>query len=142
MEDLTTEVPFEYWNKLANQIITISSLLGGFSIAIIANILVSSSDSPMVKRIMIVSTLAASFFMVTIFGMTKLVLMTTDGYPFPVVSADLTLPRLVGTISFFFGIFSLIAMISMAGWTKSKKIGILTTGLGVLTLLLILLMVT
>ncbi len=142
MEDLTTGVPFEYWNKLANQIITISSLLGGFSIAIIANILVSSSNSLMVKRIMIVSTLASSFFLVTIFGMTKLLLMTTEGYPFPVESADLVLPRLLGTISFFLGIFSLIGMISMAGWTKSKKMGILTTVLGILTLVLILLMIT
>ena len=100
MQDFSCQIPFEYWNKLANQIITISSLLGGFSIAIIANILVSSSDSRIVKWIMVVSTLAASFFMVTIFGMTKLVLMTTEGYPFPVVSADLTLPRLVGKFLF------------------------------------------
>jgi hypothetical protein len=142
MQDFTSQIPFEYWNKLANQIITISSLLGGFSIAIIANILVSSSDSRMVKRIMVISTLAASFFMVTIFGMTKLVLMTTEGYPFSVVSADLTLPRLVGTVSFLFGVFSLIALISMAGWTKSRKMGMITTGLGIFTLVLILLMIT
>ena len=56
MEDLTTEIPFEYWNKLANQVIAISSLLGGFSIAIIANILVSQNDSRLVKIIMLVST--------------------------------------------------------------------------------------
>ncbi len=142
MQDFSSQIPFEYWNKLANQIITISSLLGGFSIAIIANILVSSSDSRMVKWIMFVSTLAASFFMVTIFAMTKLVLMTTEGYPFPVVGADLTLPRLVGTVSFFFGIFSLIALIAMAGWTKSRRMGMITTGLGMLTLVLILLMIT
>jgi hypothetical protein len=91
---------------------------------------------------MVIATLAASFFMVTIFGMTKLVLMTTEGYPFPVVSADLTLPRLVGTVSFLFGVFSLIALISMAGWTKSRKMGMITTGLGIFTLVLILLMIT
>ena len=142
MQDFSSQIPFEYWNKLANQIITISSLLGGFSIAVIANILVSSSDSRIVKWIMVIATLAASFFMVTIFGMTKLVLMTTEGYPFPVVSADLTMPRLVGTVSFLFGVFSLVALISMAGWTKSKKMGMVTTSLGILTLALILLMIT
>lgn len=41
MVDLTTDVPLEYRNRLANEVITISSLLDGFSIAIIANILVS-----------------------------------------------------------------------------------------------------
>lgn len=142
MTDLTTGIPFEYWNKLANQVITISSLLGGFSIAIIANILVSQNDSRLVKIIMLVSTLAGSFFLVTIFAMTKLLLMTTDGYPFQVAESDLALPRLLGTISFFLGVLSLITMISLAGWTKSKRMGRISTGLGMLTFILILLMMT
>lgn len=142
MGDLTTEISFEYWNKLANQIITISSLLGGFSIAIIANILVSKADTRLVKYIMIVSTLAGSFFLATIFAMTKLLLMTTDGYPFKVQSADLILPRTIGTISFFLGILSLITMISLAGWTKSKRMGVVTTVIGVMTFFLILIMTT
>lgn len=136
------DIPYEYWNKLANQVITISSLLGGFSIAITANILVSNNDTRLVKSILIFSTLAASFLFVTIFAMTKLLLMTTDGYPFKVVSSELVLPRLVGTISFFLGILSLITVISLAGWTKSKRMGKITTGLGILTLILILLMTT
>ena len=142
MTDLTNGIPFEYWNKLANQVITISSLLGGFSIAIIANILVSQNDSRLVKIIMLVSTLAGSFFLVTIFAMTKLLLMTTDGYPFQVAESDLAPPRLLGTISFFLGILSLITMISLAGWTKSKRMGRISTGLGMLTFILILLMMT
>ena len=39
------ELTFEYYNKLADQIITISSLLGGFSIAIIANFLVQETKT-------------------------------------------------------------------------------------------------
>ena len=142
MTDLMTEIPFDYWNKLANQVITISSLLGGFSIAIIANILVSQNDSRLVKIILLVSTLAGSFFLVTIFAMTKLLLMTTDGYPFQVTESDLWFPRIMGTVSFFLGILSLIAMISLAGWTKSKRMGRISTGLGILTFILVLLMTT
>ena len=140
MQDLTTEIPFDYWNKLANQVITISSLLGGFSIAIISNILVSQLDTRLVKVILTISTLAASFFLVAIFAMTKLMLMTTDGYPFQVVAEELNFPRLIGSVSFFLGIISLITMISLAGWTKSKNMGRLTTGIGIFTLILILLM--
>ena len=116
MTDLTTGIPFEYWNKLANQVIAISSLLGGFSIAIIANILVSQNDSRLVKIIMLVSTLAGSFFLVTIFAMTKLLLMTTDGYPFQVAERDLALPRLLGTISFFNAMISFSS--TLASFTK------------------------
>ena len=137
-----TELTFEYWNKLAEQIITISSLLGGFSIAVIANFLVSDLNTKLSKSIMAVSTLAASFFLITIFAMTNLLMKTTVGYPFKVVDNDLMLPRVVGMITFFIGIISLVALISMSGWTKSKKMGRFTTILGTITLLLILLMIT
>ncbi len=52
-----TEFTFEYYNKLADQIITISALLGGFSIAIIANFLVSETKTRLTNNIMIASTL-------------------------------------------------------------------------------------
>ena len=137
-----TEITFEYWNKLAEQTITISSLLGGFSIAVIANLLVSDVNTKLSKTIMVVSTLAASFFLITVFAMTNVLMKTTVGYPFKVVDNDLLLPRVLGSISFFLGIASLIAMISLAGWTKSKKMGRFTTILGIMTLILILFMTT
>lgn len=63
-----TEITFEYWNKLADQIIMISSLLGGFTIAVIANLLVSEVNTRLFKNIMIVSTLTASFFLISVFA--------------------------------------------------------------------------
>lgn len=137
-----TEMTFEYWNKLADQTIMISSLLGGFSIAVIANLLVSELNTRLSKNIMVAATLAASFFLVTVFAMTKLLMMTTDGYPLKVIGSDLILPRIVGVISFFLGITSLITMISLAGWTKSKNMGRFTTAIGILTFILILIMLT
>ena len=137
-----TEITFEYWNKLADQTITISSLLGGFSIAVIANFLVSETKTRLTNNIMAASTLAASSFLITVFAMTKLLMMTTDGYPIKVVDDDLLFPRIIGVIAFLFGIISLLTMISMAGWTKSKKMGIFTTTIGILTFLLILVMLT
>jgi hypothetical protein len=137
-----TEIAFEYWNKLADQTITISALLGGFSIAVIANLLVSETRNRLTNKIMGASTLAASFFLVTIFAMTKLLMMTTNGYPIKVVANDLLLPRVIGVIAFLLGIISLLTMISLAGWTKSKKMGLFTTTVGVLTFLLILIMIT
>lgn len=136
------EITFEYWNKLAGQTITISSLLGGFSIAVIANLLVSETKTRLTNNIMAASTLAACFFLITVFAMSKLLMMTTDGYPFKVVNSDLLLPRIIGVIAFLFGIISLLTIVSMAGWTKSRKMGIFTTTIGVLTFLFILIMLT
>ena len=134
------EVTFEYWNKLADQTILISSLLGGFSIAVIANLLVSELNTKLIKSIMFFSTLAASFFLITIFAMTKLLLMTTNGYPIKFEESDLLIPRTIGSLFFYFGIISLISVISLAGWTKSKNMGRITTSIGILTLILTLLM--
>ncbi|MCG2462724.1 hypothetical protein K8352_18320 [Flavobacteriaceae bacterium F89] len=135
-----TETTFEYWNKLADQIILISSLLGGFSIAAIANLLVSELNTRLIKYILAFSSLSASFFLITIFAMTKLLLMTTDGYPLKVIKDDLLFPRIVGTSFFYLGIISLIAVISLAGWTKSKRMGRFTTSVAIMTLILTLLM--
>ena len=137
-----TEITFEYWNKLAAQTITISSLLAGFTIAVIANFLVSETKTRLKNNIMAASTLAASFFLITVFTMTKLLMMTTDGYPIKVVDNDLLLPRIIGVISFLFGVISLLTMVSMAGWTKSRKMGIFTTTVGILTFLIIIMMLT
>ena len=135
-----TEITFQYWNRLADQIILISSLLSGFSIAVIANLLVSELNTKLIKSIMVFSTLAASFFLITIFAMTKLLLMTTNGYPIKFEESDLLIPRIIGSLFFFFGITSLISVISLAGWTKSKKMGIVTTTIGILTFILSLFM--
>ena len=133
------EVTFEYWNKLATQIIFISSLLGGFSILVIANLLISDLKTRLSKYIMVFATLAASLFLVSIFAWTSVMMMTTVGYPNKVVSSDLTFHRMIGVITFLFGTVSLIAMISSVGWIKSKKMGIVTTVIGSLSLILIVL---
>lgn len=136
------ETTFEYWNKLASHILTISSLLGGFSIAIIANMLVSDLNSQLSKKIMVASTLAACFFLISVFAMTSLILKTTDGYPLKVIEGDFTFERILGMSTFFFGTISLLVIISLAGWTKSKKMGLFTTVAGVLTLILIMILMT
>jgi hypothetical protein len=136
------EISLEYWNKLADQIIVISSLLGGFSIAVVANFLVSEANNRLMRSIMKSATIAASFFLIALFSMTKILMMTTEGFPFKVSGDDLMFPKLVGGISFFIGIISIITMISLAGWTKSKKMGKFTTAIGILTFILILIMLT
>ncbi len=136
------EMSFEYWNKLADQIILISSLLGGFSIAVIANFLVSDTNTRLTRNIMKAAVLAASFFLVSVFAMTKILMMTTDGFPLKMTEGDLRIPSIIGGMTFLFGIISLITMISLSGWTKSKKMGRFTTAIGILTLILILIMLS
>ena len=53
---------------------------------------------------------------------------------------DLVLPRVIGVASFYFGIISLLTLIALAGWTKSKRMGRFTTVVGIITLILTLMM--
>ncbi|MBT8395276.1 MAG: hypothetical protein KJN66_10560 [Bacteroidia bacterium] len=129
----------EYLNTIANQLILISSLLSGFSIAVMANLLVTKSENKIFNSILKVTTVAAACFLITVFAMTKIVMMTTDGYPLKFVNSDLNFPKIVGFVAFVLGIITLSVMIALSGWTKSKSTGIFTTILGVLTLITILL---
>jgi hypothetical protein len=132
------EITLEYWNTLANQTILISSLLSGFSIAIVANLLVSDKKDKLTNMILIPATLSAGCFLVTVFAMIQISMATTPGGILKeVVASDFFIPRLIGQSTFMIGLFSLTIMISLSGWTKSRKIGIFTTAVGVLTLLLI-----
>ncbi len=132
------EITLEYWNALASQTILISSLLSGFSIAVVANLLVSDKNDKLTNRILKSATLSAGCFLVSVFAMIQISMMTTPGgYMKAVVAEDFIVPRVIGMVTFMIGLFSLTMMISLSGWTKSKKVGIYTTVIGVLTLLLI-----
>ena len=87
------------------------------------------------------ATVAAACFLITVFAMTKVVMMTTEGYPLQIGTGDLDLPKVVGIASFFLGFTSLSALIALSGWTKSKKTGIFTTIIGALTFIMMLLSV-
>ncbi len=134
------EVGLDYWNKLASQIIGISSLLGGFSIAIIASLLVAQSNTQLTNNILKAVSLAAGCFLVTIFAMTSIYIMTIKEYPFKVVEQDLNFARIVSAITFLLGIVSLSVVIALSGWTKSRSTGIFTTLVGVVTLIIIIMM--
>ncbi len=76
------DIPLGYWNALAKQTILISSLLSGFSIAFIASILASEKEGKMTNALVKVATVTASSFLVTVFAMVQISMMTTPGYPF------------------------------------------------------------
>ena len=134
------ELPLEYWNKLASQFIFISALLGGFSLAVTSSLLNAESSDRVKTNMFRAAVVSAASFLITIFAMTRILMMTTPGFPLKVTTSDLSLPRLVGILMFLTGIFSIITLVSLAGWAKSKKMGRFTTIVGILTLMLILMM--
>ena len=137
------EITLEYWNELAKQTLLITSLLSGFSITVVANLLVSDKNDRLANRILKSATLSAGCFLVTVFAMVHIVMTTTPGgYINNVSIDDFQIARITGMLTFMLGLFSLSAMIGLSGWTKSKKVGIFTTTIGILTLILIFITMT
>ncbi|MEM6719062.1 MAG: hypothetical protein AAF611_07105 [Bacteroidota bacterium] len=128
----------EYWNELAKQTLLISSLLSGFSIAVVANLLVSDKNEKLTNIILKAATLAAGCFLISVFAMVNIVMTTTPGGYLTNVSVnDFQVSRTIGLAAFMIGLFALATMIALSGWTKSKKVGRFTTIIGVLRLVLI-----
>lgn len=134
------EISLDYWNKLANQIIVISSLMSGFSIAVIANLLVSDTNTRLSRGILKTAVLAASFFLISVFAMTNVLMMSTEGFPLEVSPGEFKTSMLVGASALLFGIISLLTLIALSGWTKSKVLGRFTTIVGVITFIIVLIM--
>lgn len=131
-------MPIEYLNKLASQFIFISAFFGGFSASILGTLIISKSERKIVKYLILGSSLSSIAFIVSVFAMTKLVMVSTPGYPFDIEQISILYPRIVGIIAFMVGILSLIFVISLSGWMHSKRLGIATTSIGVVGFILFL----
>ena len=134
------ELPFEYWNKLASQLIVISSLLGGFSLSIIVPMMENRTESRAMSYLFKATTIATASFLVSIFAMTKILMMTTEGYPGQVFDHSLSFPRIIGVLTFFAGILSIISIIAISGYVKGGKFRRFTLISGITAMVLILLM--
>lgn len=127
----------DYLNTVSNQLILISSLMSGFSIAILANLLTYKTDNKMATYVFRLTSVAAGCFLVTVFALTKIIKMTTEGYKYETTAEDFAFTAGLTSIAFVIGIFTLSVVIALSGWIKSKKTGIFTTIVGFLTLLFI-----
>ncbi len=139
---IEVKLSFEYWNKLAEQTVFISALLGGFSIAVIVSLLYNEKTNRLSRNLFRAAIIAAASFLVSVFSMTKIIMITSPGFPFKVTKAMLSFPRIVGSASLLIGVISLMTIIALSGWTKSRRMGIFTTTIGGLGFILIILMLT
>ena len=134
------ELPNNYLNALAQQFIFISAFLGGFSAALLGTVIVSEIKTKYSKIMVVSSALAAMCFVVTVFGMTSILFQTTEGYPLVIDSHGLLLIRIISIFSMIIGLISFTVSIGSSGWLMSKRIGRITTGIGIIAFILIIMM--
>jgi len=132
-----SELPHSYLNFLASQIAFISTFLGGFAATILGAVALSDKTGKIITALLIGSAISASAFIVTVFAMTDIMISTTEGFPFPVPYGELESMNVKGMTSLLVGIVSLLFVIGCSGWLKSRKIGTITTIIGVISLILV-----
>ena len=120
----------DYINALATQIIFISVFLGGFSATLLVTLLVADNERKMMKVLIVSSASAAILFIIATFAMTKLVMVTTPGFPLKIVENEMIRARVFGVLAHIGGILALMFTIVASGWLKSRRLGIATTMLG------------
>lgn len=120
----------DYINALATQIIFISVFLGGFSATLLVTLLVADNECKMMKVLIVSAASAAILFIIATFAMTKLVMVTTPGFPMKIGEEEMKSARVFGTLAHMGGILALMFTVGASGWLKSRHLGIATTTLG------------
>ncbi len=132
------ELSAEYLNDLMTQLVFISVFLGGFSASILGTLITTDKKkSKVLSKLIIGSSLAALSFIVAVFAMTNIIIVTIPTYPLPYDGSSVSTSRAVGFASFIIGILSILFVIGTSGWLYSRKLGIFTTVIGVLGLIAI-----
>jgi hypothetical protein len=135
-------LPFDFYNKLATQIVAIASLLGRFSLSLLVTLLHQKEENKYQAIIFKSAMVATSSFVITVFAMTNLLLATTQGGIIKVEESDLMLPRIIGSLSFFIGILSIVVIITLSGYAKSPSYKRFSLICGLVTLIMILLLIS
>lgn len=121
-------------NNLTNQSILISALLCGFSMLVLILLLNDNEKSRLKTSMFISSAIASTTFLIVILADYALLRISTPNSYSSNSSID-TLQAISG-ISFAFGFLSLIFLIAYSGWSKSKTVGIFTTIIGIMAIII------
>ena len=133
------ELELPYLNALASHLIYISAFLGGFAATLLGTLIISDKEGKLIKTLIISSALSAVSFIVAVMAMTSILLVTTKGYPLEINPEDVVLKRAIGGLAMLLGLISLLVVISVSGWLKSKKLGFITSLVGIIGFVLIIL---
>lgn len=131
-----------FLREVGVQSLLVGIFLGGISVSILGNLIVSNNNGKIIKILIIGLSISSLSFLLTILSSFELILILTEGSNQEVNSQILKQTTRPVWMSLYLGLFSLISVISLSGWLKGKKLGMITTILGIITILFIILIMT
>jgi len=136
------EIPFSYYHTMSSQVILICTFLAGFSATILGSFVTQKSNKTISKLIILACLMATCLLLITVFFLTNIFIHTTDGYPGKVTRDSLQTQMTMSMIFFGLGVASFLVFVSLSGWLNSRRLGIVTTVMGIGTMIVILMILT
>lgn len=122
-----------YIIAVAEQLSFVSAFLGGISATILVTIVVFTSDKRSVSWIVSSSALAACSLLIAVVASWRLTILLSPEIPFQANSTIIKVLWNGMLIGYGIGFLSLLASIGLSGWLRSKRDGIITTTIAVIS---------
>lgn len=118
---------------LATQIGSLSAFLGGFSATVLVTLLMAQGQNRATQWAVVLTALSAVAFIVAAVAATTLVAGSHPDAPASVARSAAHGPaRMMAALCFALGAYALLAAVGCAGWLRSRRLGLATTGLAAL----------
>ncbi len=123
-----------YMVAVAEQLAFVSAFLGGISATILFTIVVFTSQKKSVNWIVSSSALAASSLLIAVVASWRITILLHPSLPIE-VNPDLLDVLWKGMLlGYGLGFFSLLVSIGLSGWLRSKRDGMITSGIALVAL--------
>ncbi|NQX96211.1 MAG: hypothetical protein HRT64_15070 [Erythrobacter sp.] len=122
-----TELHPEYLADLARQFGFLGAFLGGVSATLFVTLLTLAEPSKVVRWAIGLAAVAACAFIVTAYMSVGVIANSHPKAPPQMEGTSIGAVQILMTISFAIGSFSLLGAIGVSGWSRSRRLGIITS---------------
>lgn len=129
------ELKASYVLAVADQLSFVSAFLGGVSATILFSVIMLSDDRRSLSLVIAASALSACSLLISVVAAWRLSIGLHPDLPFVPDFQKLRLLWNCMIAGYSLGILSLITSIGLSGWIRSKRLGLITSVIAVLTII-------
>ncbi|MEP3051771.1 MAG: hypothetical protein ABJP48_02155 [Erythrobacter sp.] len=129
------ELNARYVIAVAEQLSFVSAFLGGVSATILVTIVVFSGPKKSVSWMVAASALAACSLLIAVVASWRLVILFHPESPVAFDPALIIVLYRIMLLGYGLGFLSLLACIGLSGWIRSRKSGLITTAMALISML-------